>query len=238
MTEPIVVAMGGGGFSMEPDNALIDDHALGLARTARGVHRPRVCFLATASGDAPAYIASFYAAFARRSEASHLPLFIRTEPDIERFLLEQDVIYVGGGNTENMLAIWRVHGVDRALRRAWESGVVMTGLSAGSLCWFETGTTDSFGPELGLLSGGLGFVPGSHSPHYDGDVSRRPLYQRLVAEGMLPAGYAADDGAALIFRGTKLVEVVASRPAAGAYRVEPGGDGGAVETKLPTRYLG
>ena len=130
---------------MEPDNPLLDDHVLDLARAERGRERPRVCFLATASGDSPAYIASFYAAFARRAEASHLALFIRTVDDIESFLLDQDVIYVGGGNTENMLAIWRVHGVDRALGRAWESGVVLTGLSAGSLCWFETGTTDSFG---------------------------------------------------------------------------------------------
>ena len=132
MTDRIVVAMGGGGFSMEPENPLLDDHVLGLARTSRGRGRPRVCFLGTASGDAPSYIANFYAAFARRAEASHLPLFVRTLDDIEGFLLDQDVVYVGGGNTENMLAIWRVHGVDRALRRAWEAGVVMTGLSAGS----------------------------------------------------------------------------------------------------------
>ena len=156
--------MGGGGFSMEPDNPLLDDHVLDLARANRGRDRPRVCFLGTASGDSPAYIATFYAAFARRSEASHLPLFIRTLDDIEGFLLDQDVVYVGGGNTENMLAVWRVHGVDRALRTAWESGVIMTGLSAGSLCWFETGTTDSFGPALAALSGGLGFVAGQPRP--------------------------------------------------------------------------
>ena len=193
--------MGGGGFSMEPENPLLDDHVLALARAARGRDRPRVCFLATASGDSPVYIANFYAAFARRAEATHLPLFLRAEIDIEAFLLDQDVVYVGGGNTENMLAIWRVHGVDAALRRAWESGVVMTGLSAGSLCWFETGTTDSFGRGLAALSGGLGFVPGSHSPHYDGEANRRPRYHQLVEEGALPAGYAADDGAALVFDG-------------------------------------
>jgi peptidase E len=125
-----------------------------------------------------------------------------------------------------------------ALRRAWESGVVMTGLSAGSLCWFETGTTDSFGRGLVALSGGLGFVPGSHSPHYDGEENRRPRYHQLVEEGALPAGYAADDGAALVFDGPDLVEVVTSRPAARAYRVELGQDGRARETVLPVRYLG
>jgi len=238
MTDRLIVAMGGGGFSMEPDNPLLDDYTLDLARTARGRERPRVCFLATASGDTPGYIADFYAALARRSEASHLSLFVRTVDDIERHLLDQDVIYVGGGNTENMLAVWRVHGVDRALRAAWESGVVLAGLSAGSLCWFETGTTDSYGAGLAPLSSGLGFLPGSHAPHYDGESTRRPHYQKLIAEGVLPAGYAADDGVALVFRGTQLDEVVASRPGARAYRVERGADGKAIETELPTRYLG
>jgi len=237
VTERIVVAMGGGGFSDEPDNPMLDDHVLDLARQGRGRDRPRVCFLGTASGDAPGYLASFYAAFARRAEATHLSLFIRTVDDIEGFLLDQDVVYVGGGNTENMMAIWRVHGVDRALRRAWNTGVVMTGLSAGSLCWFETGTTDSFG-GLAALSGGLGLIPGSHAPHYDGDATRRPHYQRLIAEGVLPAGYAADDGAALVFRGTQLAEVVTSRPAARGYRVERGPSGEANATDLPSRYLG
>ena len=238
MNDRLIVAMGGGGFSMEPDNPLLDDYTLDLARTARGRERPRVCFLATASGDTPGYIADFYAALARRSEASHLSLFVRTVDDIERHLLDQDVIYVGGGNTENMLAVWRVHGVDRALRAAWESGVVLAGLSAGSLCWFETGTTDSYGAGLAPLSSGLGFLPGSHAPHYDGESTRRPHYQKLIAEGVLPAGYAADDGVALVFRGTELDEVVASRPGARAYRIERGLDGKAIETELPTRYLG
>jgi peptidase E len=230
--------MGGGGFTMEPENPLLDDYVLALARAHRGVDRPRVCFLATASGDSPAYIASFYAAFALRSEASHLALFDRTVDDIDGFLRAQDVIYVGGGNTENMLAIWRIHGVDRALRAAWEAGVVMAGLSAGSLCWFETGTTDSYGAGLAALSGGLGFVPGSHAPHYDGEENRRPVYHRLVAEASIPAGHAADDVAALVFHGDALFEVVSSRPNARAYRVERGPDGEAIETELPTRYLG
>jgi dipeptidase E len=233
-----VVAMGGGGFSMEPDNPLLDDAILDVTRQARSVERPRACFLGTASGDAEAYVAGFHAAFDEKADATHLALFARTVEDVDAFLLDQDVVYVGGGNTENMLAIWRIHGVDRALRRAWESGVVMAGLSAGSLCWFEGGTTDSYGPTLSILEGGLGFVAGSHCPHYDGEPGRRPLYQGLIREGRLPAGYAADDGAALVFRDGQLVEVVASRPAARAYRVERGPDGTAVETELATRYLG
>ena len=128
-----IVAMGGGGFSMDPDT-LLDDYVLDLAREGRGRARPRVCFLGTASGDSDTYLAKFYAALGRRAEASHLALFARTEPDIGAFLLEQDVVYVGGGNTANMLAVWRTHGVDSALRKAWEAGVILTGLSAGSLC--------------------------------------------------------------------------------------------------------
>jgi peptidase E len=232
-----IVAMGGGGFSMEPDNPLLDDHVLALARDQRGRERPRVCFLGTASGDAEGYLATFYAAFARRSEATHLGLFDRKVGDVDAFLGEQDVIYVGGGNTANMLAIWRLHGVDLALRRAWAAGVVLAGLSAGSNCWFEGSTTDSFGP-LAALKDGLGLVPGSHSPHYDGEPMRRPTFQRLIGDGELPDGLAADDGAALVFSGTDLAEVVASRPEARAYRVVRAPNGEAIETELPTRYLG
>jgi dipeptidase E len=232
-----IVAMGGGGFSMEPDNPLLDDHVLALARERRGRERPRVCFLPTASGNTDSYLAVFYTAFARRCEAIHLDLFDRKVMDLEAFLLDQDAVYVGGGNTANMLAIWRIHGLDRALRRAWEAGVVLAGLSAGSNCWFEGSTTDSFG-ALAALQDGLGLVPGSHSPHYDGEPGRRPLFQRLIATGELPDGLAADDGAALVFEGTELAEVVASRPTARAYRVVRGTGGDAIETELPTRYLG
>lgn len=232
-----IVAMGGGGFSMEPDNPLLDDYVLQLARERRDRERPRVCFVGTASGDSESYVANFYASFARRSEAAHLALFDRNVGDIEAFLLEQDVVYVGGGNTANMLAIWRVHGVDRALERAWDSGVILAGLSAGSNCWFDSATTDSFGP-LAALKEGLGFIPGSHCPHYDGEALRRPTFHRLIGSGELPDGLAADDGAALVFGGRELREVVASRPNAHGYRVERGADGQVVETELLTRYLG
>lgn len=232
-----IVAMGGGGFSMEPDNPLLDDFVLGLARGGSGGReRPRVCLIPTASGDAPLYVRTFYDAFAAKAEASWLPLFSRDRRDLRTFLLAQDAVYVGGGNTENMLALWRVHGVDAILREAWEAGVIMAGISAGSLCWFEEGVTDSFGLDLASFHDGLGFLAGSNCPHYDGEVLRRGRYQALVADG-LAAGLAADDGAALHYVGTTLVEVVTSRPEAGAYRVERV-DGRVVETRLPTRFLG
>ena len=237
MTDSTIVAMGGGGFSDEDAETPLDDYVLQLARVVRGRSRPRTCFLPTASGDADSYVAKFYDAFARRSEASHISLFRRTVTELERFVLDQDVIYVGGGNTANMLAVWRVHGLHRILRRAWEDGIVLAGLSAGSICWFEGGTTDSFG-GLDPMRDGLGFLAGSLSPHYDGETERRPAYQRLVASGELPPGYAADDGAALVFRGTELLEVVAERAGARAYRVERGPDGTAIETPIETRFLG
>jgi peptidase E len=229
--------MGGGGFSMEPDNPLLDDFILEMARELRGLDRPRVCFLGTASGDSDGYLAGFYAAFARKADAAHLALFVRTVADVDAFLRDQDVIYVGGGNTENLLAIWRLHGVDRALRAAWDGGVVLAGLSAGSICWFESGTTDSFGRELAVLTDGLGFLRGSHCPHYDGELARRPAYRDLIRDGRLPAGYAVDDSAAVVFDGTGVLEAVCSVDGAAAYRVELV-DGEVRETRLPTRYLG
>jgi peptidase E len=227
--------MGGGGFSMEPDNPLLDNYVLGLIDRAH----PRVCFLPTASGDDPAYIVRFYEAFASRDcRATHLPLFNRRHEDLRVLLLDQDVIYVGGGNTANMLAIWRVHGVDQVLREAWQAGVVLCGVSAGAVCWFETGITDSFGPTLRPLPAGLGFMAGSYCAHYDGEPQRRPVYRQSVAGGMIP-GIAADDGAAVHYQDTTLAAIVASRPAARAYRLERSPDGtGVTETPLPTRFLG
>ncbi len=153
-------------------------------------------------------------------------------------MLAQDVIYVGGGSTANLLAVWRAHGLDRILERAWNEGVVMCGISAGMNCWFEQSVTDSFGQGLRGLTDGLGLIPGSACPHYDGEEQRRPVFEQLVGAGELRPGWAADDGAALVFHGPELHEVVASRQAARAYRVEPAGGGGITESALPTRYLG
>lgn len=212
---------------MEPDNPLLDDHLLALT----GVDHPRLALLPTGSADSDNVIARFYDAFARKAQCTHLPLFKRDRP--VDLLLEQDAIYVSGGNTANLLAIWRVHGVDAALRQAWRQGTVLSGVSAGALCWFEGGVTDSFG-ALAPLKDGLGFLSGSCCPHYDGEVERRPAYTRLVASGALPPGVAAGDGAALCYRDTELVEAVTSRPEAKAWRVRPGG----VHEAIPTRFLG
>jgi peptidase E len=234
MTARHIVAMGGGGFSMEPRNPLLDEFIVRLS----GKRRPKVCFLSTASGDAEGYIVRFYRAMRRRGcRTSHVDLFRRTIVDPAKFLLGQDVIYVGGGNTANMLAVWRVHGIDRALRAAWRQGVILAGISAGANCWFEASSTDSFGPTLAPLHDGLGLLPGSACPHYDGEKNRRPIFHRFIARGELPDGFAMDDGAAAHFVGRKFFEAVSSRPNAKVYRVFRRGRR-AVEEVVDTRFLG
>jgi peptidase E len=226
-----IIAMGGGGCLME-DSPLLDDFILSSAKGTAS----RVCFIATASGDSDRMLVNFYTALGTRCRVAHLPLFRRVHTDIASFLLEQDVIYVGGGNTANMLAVWRVHGVDEVLSRAYESGIVLCGLSAGAQCWFEASVTDSFGGPLAPLSDGLGLLSGSFCPHYDGDPKRRSTYESFVTRGLQP-GFAADDGAALHFVDGALSEIVTSRPQAAGYKVEDHG-GQAYEERLPTRYLG
>jgi peptidase E len=204
------------------------------AMRATGRERVRVCVIATATGDAGDWRDRFPP---ERTWVTQLKLFHRTVDDLADFLCDQDLILVGGGNTLSMLAVWRAHGVDAALRAAWEAGVVLTGGSAGSLAWFECGTTDSYSLDrLEPLHDGLGFLPGSHCPHYDGEEQRRPLYHRLIREGF-PGGLAIDDDAAVHYVDTEIAEVVSAREGATAYRVEPDGEGGVRETALEARML-
>jgi len=220
--------MGGGGFYADPSSAL-DDFLLSLAP----VEHPRICFVPTPSGDSDRGIAAFFEAFSSRDcEPSCLRLF-GVPDDPMRHLSMQDVIYVCGGNTANALAIWRLHGVDVALRDAWERGVVLGGPSAGANCWFECSVTDSFGQDLSPLHDGLGLLPGSFCPHYDGEGLRRPRYRALVDEGF-PPGHAADDDAALHFVGAELREVVSARAGATGYRVGPGTEMPLDARSLPT----
>jgi len=215
-------------------------YVFGLARRTR----PRVLFLPTASGDRADYLLTFYQQLAARSPGSlnrglypveceprHLALFERTTEDPAQVIASSDVVIVGGGNTANMLAIWRLHGVERALRDAYADGVVLTGWSAGCICWFEAGITDSFTPELGPLSDGLAILKGSACPHYDSEERRPLVYQREIAAGMAP-GIALDDGVAALFEDERLVEIVSGRPDGRAFRVSRSG-----EERLPVRAL-
>ena len=201
------------------------DYLLGLT----GNEDPAVCFLGTATGEAS--VPRFYEAFTSdRCRPSHVDLFGIPRPDWREHLLSRDLIFVGGGNTASMLGVWRAHGVDQVLRQAWERGVVLAGGSAGAICWFEAGVTDSFRAELDGI-GCLGWLPGSCCPHYDGEEQRRPAYARLLAEGF-PPGIAIDDSAAARFEGTELAEVVAAADGSTAYRVDRDG-----ETPLEARRL-
>lgn len=200
---------------------------------------PRVCFLGTAMGDSPFVLASFYAAAQLRGvQPSHLAAFpMPNVEDVTAHLLDCDVVQVTGGSVAGLLAMWRLHGWDEALRTAWQAGVVLTGVSAGSICWHVGGTTDSYGPELRPVTDGLGLLPYGNGVHYDSDEQRRPLLQRLVQAGTLPTAYATDDGVGLLYRGIELVEAVSEADGKAAYRVEAGPEGAAIETPLATRRL-
>ena len=232
---PQIVAFGGGGFSTEWGNTLLDDHVLRLT----GVDRPRVCFLPTASGDADHYVVRFYRAFpASRCEPTHISLFRRETGvgDPRAHLLAQDLIYVGGGSLVSLLGTWHAHGIDEALREAWHAGVVLCGGSAGSLCWFAHAVSGFHeGPARRIE--GLGLLPWSNAVHYEEELGRRTAFMQAIADGM-PPGYGASDAAALHFIGTELAEVVSSRPGAQARFVYADGDAGAVERELAVRYLG
>ena len=224
-----------GGVSIGPSSTDWPLHQYVLDLSGR--ERPRICYVGTAGGDSADDRAGFYATFARHAEATHLDLFGRRVDDIEGFLVEQDAVYVGGGNTANMLAIWRVHGVDKAIRTAWERGVVLAGWSAGAICWFEGGTTDSFGPRLRAFTGGLGLLAGSFCPHYSSEPARRPLYEELVAGGTLPPGVACDDGAAAHYVDGALATIVTEQADRHGYRVEPDGAGGVTSITLAEELL-
>jgi dipeptidase E len=233
MAEQRIVACGGALFADEAGS--LRNYILSQARQAN----PRVCFLPTATGDHPEAIARFYRVAATHDcRPSDLPLFFREVEDLRAFLMEQDVIWVAGGNTANALAVWRTHGVDAILREAWEAGCVMTGASAGMNCWFEASVTDSFSlKKLEGLHDGLGWLAGSACPHWDGEEMRRPVYRDLVAGGF-PAGVAAEDGVGLVYSGAEFVEAVSWREDGAAWRVSGVGSADAVsEERIAARRV-
>lgn len=227
-----IIAMGGGGFSMEPDNLLLDKYILDQAKK----DLPKVCFVPTASGDQTNYIERFYKAFKTLPcQPYHLSLFEPEFYDLESYILEQDVIYVGGGNTRNMLVLWKEWGLVHYLEKAYRNGVILAGLSAGSICWFEEGLTDPLNAPLYKLNC-LGFLKGSNCPHFDGENKRKPSYHKLISEGKIKEGYAVDDGVALHFIDETLSSSVSSRPKAKAYFVKYI-DSEIIENEVNTIYL-
>lgn len=227
-----IIALGGGGFSMEPDNPLLDLYILQQVEKTK----PEICFIPTASGDSDNYISRFYSFFNQQNcNPSHLSLFEPPTRDFESFILEKDIVYVGGGNTKNLLALWKEWGLDDILKKAWNQGVILAGLSAGSICWFEEGVTDSFGDGLEPIKC-LGFLKGSNCPHYDGEIERKPVYHKLVESEKIQSGIAADDGVAIHYKGQEISKIVSSRPNAKAYRVSF--EKKVIETELETEFLG
>jgi peptidase E len=237
--QPHILAIGGGSFIPDDRYGLTPSPLLRYAVDLTGQDRPRICFLTTATGDGADQIGRAYAAFSRiEAEVSHLALFpMPNIADMRAHLLAQDLVYVFGGSVANLLALWRLHGLDEIMREAWSEGVVLSGQSAGALCWHVGGNTDSYGPQLRPLTDGLGFLPYSCGVHYDSDAQRRPLLQQLVGEGTLPGGYAADEAVALHYVGTEFVQAVSYVKDAGAYRVEPDGSGAAKESPIAPRLL-
>ncbi|MCI1590029.1 MULTISPECIES: peptidase E [Heyndrickxia] len=228
-----IIALGGGGFSMEPENPLLDRYILQQSNQSA----PRICFLPTASGDSDNYIQRFYQFFDKQlCHPSHLSLFKPPTRDLESFILEKDIIYVGGGNTKNLLALWREWGLDLILRKAWEQGTILAGISAGSICWFEEGLTDSFGTSLEPIQC-LGFIKGSCCPHYDGEIERKPAYQKMIYSGKINSGVAIDDGVAIHYVDQKMNKIVSSRPEVKAYEVKRI-DNEVIQNELEVNYLG
>lgn len=226
MTTRQIIAMGGGGFSMEPDNLALDQYILQQSHAAR----PKVCFVPTASGDADSYILNFYKAFSRLDcQPSFLSLFRLPSRDLEGYVLDKDVIYVGGGNTRSLLALWREWGLDAIFRKAYAAGVILAGISAGANCWFEQFTTDSLPGELQVLAG-LNLLEGSFSPHYDSEAERRPALHEYIKSGRIAPGWAAENSAAIHFIDEKPFRAVRSTASAKAYRVALSGAGVVEET--------
>ena len=218
---------------MEPENPLLDKYIL----TQSKKKNPKICFIATASGDAKGYIDSFYTFFRKQKcIPSHLSLLNGGTDKIEKFILSQDILYVGGGNTKNMLALWKEWGLDKIILKAYKKGIVLCGISAGSICWFEEGLTDSIPNQLNKLKC-LGILKGSNCPHFDGERKRRPAYISLISKGKIKRGIAADDGCALYFKNEKLFKVISSRPKANAYSFVKRGKG-FEESILISEFLG
>jgi dipeptidase E len=226
-----IIPIGGGGFYRDAENLELEKYIIRQA----GGESPRVAFVPTASGEPDHYVASFYSAFLKLGCRPSVLTFFKRTPELRSFLLNQDVIYVGGGNTKSLLAVWRDWGVTEILREAWESGIVLTGVSAGAICWFEQGLTDSFSDGLRTLDC-LGFLPGSCCPHYDGETQRRPSYHQLLASGEISAGIAIEDWTAVHFKDTQIYRVITSKRGARAYSMRAV-HGSVQETPLPAEFL-
>lgn len=227
-----IIALGGGGFSEEPENPLLDSYILNQSNKAN----PKICYIPTANGDSDICISWFYDFFDKQPcQPSHLSLFKPSTRDLEGFILDKDIIYVGGGNTKNLLVLWKEWGLDKILKKAWEQGIILAGISAGSICWFEEGVTDSYGDGLEPLTC-LGMLKGSNCPHYSSEPDRRPSFHNLLATNKIKPGIATEDGVAIHYIDQEITNIVSSRPNAKAFQVYY--DKQVKEVGLEVEYLG
>lgn len=227
-----IIAMGGGGFLMEPENPLLDTYILKQSDK----EKPKICFVGTASGDANNLIEAFYSSFEKYNcQPSYISLFRGHTDKIEEFILDQDIIYVGGGNTRNLLVLWKEWGLDSILKKAYQNGIILSGISAGSICWFEEGLTDSVPNQLNKLNC-LGILKGSNCPHFNEEENRRPKFKELIENGTMVSGIGADDGVGLHYIDEKLVNIISSRPKANAYKISME-NGQLTEEVLKPKYL-
>lgn len=236
-----IIALGGGGFSMEPENPLLDNYILQSAKTKK----PKICFLPTASGDSQNYIERFYKCFDKKEcEPKHLSLFKIPTTDLEDYILTSDIVYVGGGSTTNMLLIWKHWGVDNYLKKAYQNETILTGLSAGSICWFEEGVSEVIDnleiPSLKrhAIVKGLGFLSSSHCPHFDGEEYRKPIYEKWILKNEIKSGYGVDDGVGLHFDDGKFKRAISSRPNGRCYFLSKGKSNDLLSTEIIPNYLG
>ena len=226
-----IIAIGGGGFYRDSENLALERYII----EQTGTKEPRVAFVPTASGEPDQYVSAYYSAFLKLGCRPSVLSFFKRTPELRSFLLNQDLIFVGGGNTKSMLAVWREWGASEILRQAWESGIVLAGVSAGAICWFEQGVTDSWAGDLRAFDC-LGFLPGSCCPHYDGEADRRPSYHRLLVNGEVAAGVAIEDWTGVHFTGTEINRVVSSKRGARAYSLRAV-NGSVQEVPLSIEYL-
>jgi peptidase E len=242
MTTRRILATSGGFLATDRWGVLRPGGLMLEALRLTGAERPRVCLVMTASGDDASYLARSYAALgALGCDVDHLALFTMPNRDPEEVLGRSDLVWVGGGSVANLLALWRLHGVDTAMRAAWERGTILAGVSAGSICWHVGGPTDSFGPTLRVVTDGLALLPYGNGVHYDSEEQRRPLLQRVVGDGLLPTSYATDDRIGILYEGDEAVRVIADvdvevETGPAAYRIERAG-ADVVETRLPVGPL-
>jgi len=227
-----IISIGGGGFGRNPNHRVMEQYILSQSIN----ENPNICFIPTASAEDKSYIVNFYKSFSKlECKPTHLNFFERT-PNLRSIINKQDIIYVGGGNTKSMLAVWKEWKLDVLLHKAYLKGTILCGVSAGSICWYDKGVTDSWASNLSILDC-LGFIKGNNCPHYDGEKDRRPSVHKFIQDSKIDSCYASDDGAAIHFKDGKLYKSISFYKDAKSYIVKTNSDNVVIEEEIPEIIL-